>query len=93
MFDALQDRFSDVFRQLRGRGRISEENIREVMRDVRTALLEADVHLDVVKDFTKSVTEKALGEEVIKTLKPDELMIKIVNDELINLMVATTARS
>ncbi len=92
MFDALQDRFSDVFRQLRGRGRISEENIREVMRDVRTALLEADVHLDVVKDFTKSVTEKALGEEVIKTLKPDELMIKIVHDELIKLMGPVDSR-
>lgn len=86
MFDALQDRFNDVFRKLRGRGRISEENIREVMRDVRTALLEADVHLDVVREFTRRVTEKAVGEEVIKTLKPDELMIKIVHDELVGLM-------
>ncbi|HPF37487.1 MAG TPA: signal recognition particle protein [Phycisphaerae bacterium] len=86
MFDALQDRFSDVFRKLRGRGRISEENVQEVMRDVRTALLEADVHLDVVKEFTKRVTEKAVGEEVIKTLKPDEVMVKIVHDELVGLM-------
>lgn len=86
MFDALQDRFSDVFRKLRGRGRITEENVSEVMRDVRTALLEADVHLDVVKTFTQRVIEKAAGEEVIKTLKPDELMIKIVHDELVGLM-------
>lgn len=86
MFDALQDRFSDVFRKLRGRGRISEENVSEVMRDVRTALLEADVHLEVVKAFTQSVLEKAAGQEVIKTLKPDELMIKIVHDELVGLM-------
>ncbi|MCB9857574.1 MAG: signal recognition particle protein [Phycisphaerales bacterium] len=86
MFDALQDRFSDVFRKLRGRGRITEDNVREVMRDVRTALLEADVHLDVVKTFTQRVTEKAVGEEVIKTLNPDELMVKIVHDELVGLM-------
>ena len=86
MFDALSDRFNDVFRKLRGRGRISEENVREVMRDVRTALLEADVHLDVVKSFTESVTEKAIGSEVIKTLHPEEVMVKIVHDELIGLM-------
>ncbi len=86
MFDSLTDRFNDVFRNLRGRGKISEDNVREVMRDVRTALLEADVHLDVVKSFVKNVTEQALGAEVIKTLRPDEVMIKIVHEELIKLM-------
>ncbi len=86
MFDALTNKFSDVFRSLTGRGRISEENVRESMREVRTALLEADVNFKVVKDFTDAVIAKAMGEEVIKSLKPGELMIKIVYDELVNLM-------
>src|SRR5436190_12371388 len=86
MFDALTDRFSTVFRGLSGRGRISEENIRESMREVRTALLEADVNFKVVNDFTEHVIQKAIGQEVIKSLKPGELMVKIVYDELVNLM-------
>jgi len=92
MFDALSDRFNDVFRRLKGRGRISEENVREVMRDVRTALLEADVHLDVVKGFCDSVTQKAIGSEVIKTLHPEQVMVKIVHDELIGLMGPVDSR-
>jgi signal recognition particle subunit SRP54 len=92
MFDTLSDRFNDVFRKLRGRGRISEDNVRDVMRDVQTALLEADVHLDVVRSFVKEVTEKAIGAEVIKTLRPDELMVKIVHDELIRLMGPVDSR-
>jgi signal recognition particle subunit SRP54 len=92
MFDALSDRFNDVFRKLKGRGRISEENIAEVMRDVRTALLEADVHLDVVKNFCQQVTEKAIGAEVIKTLHPEQVMVKIVHDELIQLMGPVDSR-
>lgn len=86
MFDALTDRFSSVFRSLSGRGRISEENIRESMREVRTALLEADVNFKVVNDFCEHVIQKAIGQEVIKSLKPGELMVKIVYDELVNLM-------
>jgi signal recognition particle subunit SRP54 len=86
MLDALTERFSDVFRSLSGRGRISEENIREAMRDVRTALLEADVNFKVVNDFTEHVIQKALGQEVIKSLQPGQLMVKIVYDELVNLM-------
>lgn len=86
MFDALSDRFNDVFRKIRGRGRISEDNVREVMRDVRTALLEADVHVQVVRSFCDDVTQKALGSEVIKTLHPDQLMVKIVHDELVQLL-------
>jgi signal recognition particle subunit SRP54 len=86
MFDALTDKFSDVFRGLSGRGRISEENIREAMREVRTALLEADVNFKVVNDFTEHVIQKALGQEVIKSLQPGQLMVKIVYDELTNLM-------
>src|SRR5437763_6184505 len=86
MLDALTDKFTGVFRALSGRGRISEENIRESMREVRTSLLEADVNFKVVKDFTEAVVEKAIGQEVIKTLHPGEAMVKIVYDELVNLM-------
>src|SRR5215831_12114770 len=86
MFTSLTDKFQGVFRSLSGRGRISEENIRESMREVRTALLEADVNFKVVNDFTDHVTQKAIGTEVIKSLQPDQLMVKIVYDELTNLM-------
>lgn len=92
MFDTLSDRFSDVFRKLRGRGRITEENITEAMRDVRTALLEADVNLDVVKDFCAQVQQKAVGSEVIKTLHPEQVMVKIVHDELVQLMGPVDSR-
>src|SRR5437764_8635013 len=86
MFDALTDKLGTVLRNLSGRGRITEENVRDAMRDVRTALLEADVNFKVVKDFTDRVMEKAQGQEVIKSLKPGEVMVKIVYDELVNLM-------
>src|SRR6185312_9153878 len=86
MLDTLSDKLSGVFRSLSGRGRISEENIRESMREVRTALLEADVNLKVVNDFTEHVITKALGQEVIHSLQPGQLMVKIVYDELVNLM-------
>lgn len=86
MLDNLQRKFGDVFRGLSGRGRISEENIRDAMREVRTALLEADVNFTVVKDFVEKVQQKAIGQEVIRSLKPGELMVKIVYDELVGLM-------
>jgi signal recognition particle subunit SRP54 len=86
MFDQLTDKFSSVFRNLSGKGKISEENIRESMREVRVALLEADVNLKVVNDFCEHVMQKAIGQEVIKSLQPAQLMVKIVNDELVNLM-------
>ena len=86
MFDGLTNKFSDVFRGLSGRGRLTESNVQDAMRDVRTALLEADVNFQVVKDFCQNVTDKAMGEDVLKSLKPDQLMVKIVNDELTALM-------
>src|SRR3954454_3559556 len=86
MFDALTDKFSSVFRGLSGRGKISEENIREAMREVRTALLEADVNFKVVKDFTEAVVQKAIGQTVIHTFKPGELIVNIVYDDLSALM-------
>jgi signal recognition particle subunit SRP54 len=86
MFDALTDKLSDALRSLSGKGRISEENVRQAIGDVRTALLEADVNFKVVNDFVAAVTEKAMGQEVIKSLQPGQLMVKIVYDELVNLM-------
>ena len=86
MFDALSDRLGNVFRGIRGRGKITEKNVAEMMREIRTALLEADVNLEIAKEFCDIVYEKAIGAEVIKTLKPEEVMVKIVHDELVNLM-------
>jgi signal recognition particle subunit SRP54 len=86
MFDALTDKLSDALRGLSGKGRISEENVRDAIADVRTALLDADVNFKVVNDFVATVTEKAMGQEVIKSLQPGQLMVKIVYDELVNLM-------
>lgn len=90
MFETLSDRFSSTFRNLSGRGRITEDNVREAMREVRTALLEADVHLDVVKQFCDDVVKDALGREVTKSLKPGQEMIGIVNERLVELMSAGT---
>jgi signal recognition particle subunit SRP54 len=86
MFDNLTDKFTTVFRNFAGKGKISEENIRESMREVRTALLEADVNFKVVKDFTDAVVEKAIGQHVINSLQPGQLMVKIVHDELLALL-------
>ena len=86
MFEALTDKFSDVFRQMSGRGRISEQNVKDAMREVRQALLEADVNYKVARQFCDTVREKAVGEEVIKSLHPGQMMIKIVHDELVELM-------
>ena len=86
MFESLTEKFNNVFRSLSGRGRITEANISDAMRDVRKALLEADVNYNVVKAFCKDVTQAALGAEVIKSLHPGQVMIKIVSDELTKLM-------
>ena len=86
MFDNLTDRLGSVLNKLRGQGRLSEENIKETMREVRMALLEADVALPVVRSFTDRVKEKALGEEVLRSLTPGQVLIKIVNDELVKVM-------
>ncbi len=86
MFDALTDRLNNVFRSLRGRGRITEDNVSEVMREIRTALLEADVNLEVAREFCDEVGKKAIGAEVLKTLRPADVMVKIVHDELVSLM-------
>jgi len=86
MFDNLTDRLGGVLTKLRGQGRLTEDNIKETMREIRMALLEADVALPVVRDFVEQVKEKALGEEVMKSLTPGQVLIKIVNDELVRIM-------
>jgi len=92
MFDTLSQRFNNIFHQIRGRGRITEANVAEAMRDVRTALLEADVHVQVVRQFCDDVMEKALGQQVIETLHPDQVLVKIVYDELVQLMGPVDSR-
>ena len=86
MFEYMGDRLSNAIKNIRGMGRITEDNINDAMKEIRMALLEADVNYQVVKEFIANVKEKALGMEVGKSLKPDELFIKIVKDELVELL-------
>jgi signal recognition particle subunit SRP54 len=86
MFDSLSDRLDTVFKKLRGRGSLNERNIQDALREVRRALLEADVHLDVVKSFIDSVREKAVGQKVVGSLAPGQQVIKVVHAELVQLM-------
>ncbi|MCL4672207.1 MAG: signal recognition particle protein [Sphingomonadaceae bacterium] len=86
MFDSLSDRLGSVFDKLRGRGALSEQDVRDAMREVRVALLEADVALPVVRRFIDAVTEKAIGSEVLKSVTPGQQVVKIVNDELVEML-------
>ena len=86
MFEYLGDRLNNAIKNIKGMGRITEDNISDAMREIRTALLEADVNYEVVKEFVRNVKEKALGLEVEKSLKPEELFIKLVKDELVELL-------
>jgi signal recognition particle subunit SRP54 len=86
MFDSLTQKFNSVFKSLSGRGRITEANVSDAVRDVRKALLEADVNYKVAKQFCKDVTAAAMGAEVIKSLHPGQVFVKVVNDELTKLM-------
>ena len=86
MFEYMGDRISNAIKNIRGMGKITEENIADAMREIRVALLEADVNYQVVKEFVASVKEKALNANVEKSLKPDELFLKIVKDELVTLL-------
>ncbi len=86
MFETLGDRLQNALHKIKGYGKITEENISEMMREIRLALLEADVNYKVVKEFTNHVKEKALGEEVKKSIKPGDLFVKIVKDELTELL-------
>ena len=86
MFENLQDRLGRVLTNLRGQGRLTEDNVKDTLREVRMALLEADVALPVVRAFVDQVRDKAMGEEVMKSLTPGQMLIKIVHDELVRLM-------
>ena len=92
MFDTLSDRLSAVFTGLRGKGRLSEADIDATTREIRIALLEADVALPVVRSFVAAVKERARGEEVSKALNPAQQVIKIVNDELVAILGGETRR-
>lgn len=91
MFDSLSDRLGSVFEKLRGRGALTELDVRAAMREVRIALLEADVALPVVKDFVDQVTARAIGEEVIRSVTPGQQVVKIVNDCLVELLGSESA--
>lgn len=91
-FESLADRLGSVFKKLRGKGKISEADLKEAMKEVKRALLEADVNFKVVKDFINSVSEKAVGQNVLESLTPGQQVIKIVNDELCALMGSEAAK-
>lgn len=86
MFDSLSDRLAGSLKKLRGQGRITEDNIKETLREVRMALLEADVALPVVREFIERVKERAMGQDVMRSLSPGQVFVKIVNDELVAVM-------
>src|SRR5512137_1906137 len=86
MFESLSDKLDLVFKKLRGQGVMTEENIKDALREVRLVLLEADVNFKVVKDFIERVRERAVGAQVLQSLAPGQQVIKIVHDELISLM-------
>src|SRR5215470_8275408 len=83
MFDSLSNRLTDVFDRLRKRGALSEDDVTVALREIRIALLEADVALPVVKDFVNAVREKAVGQEVLRSVTPAQMVVKIVHDHLV----------
>ena len=89
-FEGLTEKISSAFKKLRGKGRLKESDVKEAMREIRMALLEADVSYKVVKDFTKSVTERCVGTDVLEALSPAQMIVKIVNEELVKLMGTET---
>ena len=91
-FDGLAEKLGNAFKKLKSKGKLSESDVKEAMREVRLALLEADVNYKVAKDFTKTVTERAVGSDVMESLTPAQMVIKIVNEELTALMGGQQAR-
>ena len=91
-FDSLSDKLQNVFKNLRGKGRLTEADVKSALREVKMALLEADVNFKVVKKFTKSIQERAIGEDVMNGLNPGQMVVKIVNEELISLMGTEPAK-
>ena len=86
MFESLQDRLGSILNGLTGRGSLSDADVAAALREVRRALLEADVSLEVVRSFTDRVREKAVGAEIVKSIKPGQMVVKIVHDELVEML-------
>ena len=91
-FEGLTEKLSAAFARLRGKGRLSEADIKEAMREIRLALLEADVSYKVVKDFIGKVSQRAVGAEVLESLTPAQMIVKIVNEELTDLMGGSSTK-
>src|SRR5438105_15114556 len=91
MFDSLSDRLTDVFDRLRRRGALSEDDVGAAMREIRVALLEADVALPVVRDFIAGVREKAVGQDVLRSVTPGQMVVKIVHDHLVEMLAGGEA--
>ena len=89
-FESLSDKLQNIFKNLRGKGRLTEEDVKVALKEVKIALLEADVNFKVVKDFIKKVNERAIGQDVLTSLTPGQMVIKIVNEELTALMGSET---
>ena len=85
-FESLSDKLQNIFKNLRGKGRLTEEDVKVALKEVKIALLEADVNFKVVKDFIKKVNERAIGQDVLTSLTPGQMVIKIVNEELQQLL-------
>ena len=92
MFDSLSDRFESIFTRMRGKGRLGEKEVDEIAREIRLALLEADVNFKVVKQLIDQIRVKAVGQEVMTALSPGEQVIKILRDELVEVLGKDTAR-
>ena len=89
-FDSLSDKLQNVFKNLRSKGRLTESDVKAALKEVKMALLEADVNFKVVKNFVKSVEERAVGQDVLTSLTPGQMIIKIVNEVMVNLMGSET---
>ena len=89
-FDSLSDKLQNIFKKLKGKGRLSEADVKAAMKEVKMALLEADVNFKVVKQFVNTVTERAIGQDVMSSLTPGQMVIKIVNEEMVSLMGSET---
>ena len=89
-FESLSDKLQNVFKNLRAKGRLTEEDVKVALKEVKMALLEADVNFKVVKQFVKSVEERAIGQDVMSGLNPGQMVVKIVHEELISLMGSET---
>lgn len=89
-FESLTDKLQNVFKNLRGKGRLTEADVKAALKEVKMALLEADVNFKVVKQFVKSVEERAVGSDVLNGLNPGQMVIKIVNEEMTSLMGSDT---